>query len=74
MENRKILLKAIQDFIRSMKVPGYEVIKNVYFETIPFSTENNMMTPSFKLKRVEIKKTYQEQLHTLRYEVVKNLI
>ncbi|KAL7718562.1 Long-chain-fatty-acid--CoA ligase [Entamoeba marina] len=68
------LMKMITDQVKTMKVPGYELIKNVYFEHEAFSTENDLMTPSFKPKRPQLKKKYSNILTELRHEVNNNLL
>ncbi|ELP94654.1 long-chain-fatty-acid-CoA ligase, putative, partial [Entamoeba invadens IP1] len=74
MDVRKKVLSVIQNGIRMMNVPGYEVVKNCYFETEPFSAENDLLTPSFKLKRTQAKKKYIEITKILRAEVNKGII
>ncbi|BFU26217.1 long-chain-fatty-acid--CoA ligase, putative [Entamoeba histolytica HM-1:IMSS-B] len=71
---KKKILQIIQNYIKTQHVPGYEIIKNVYFETEHFSTENDLMTPSFKLKRPQLKRKYLTILKQLRTEIQNNLI
>ncbi|ELP92622.1 long-chain-fatty-acid--CoA ligase, putative [Entamoeba invadens IP1] len=60
------LLEKIHAFMKEMKVPGYELIRNVYFVDEEFSTENDLITPSFKLKRMNLKKKFMNKLTELR--------
>ncbi|KAL7714898.1 Long-chain-fatty-acid--CoA ligase [Entamoeba marina] len=66
---RKKIMNHIVEQVKQMNIPGYEIIKNVYFEHEAFSTDNNLMTPSFKLKRPELKEKYGEILKRLIEEV-----
>lgn len=53
--------KAVLDDItrvgRESKLQGFEIVKAVHLEDTPFTPEN-VLTPSFKLKRVDAKKKY----------------
>jgi len=44
---------------------GFEIIKNVYLESEPWTVENNLLTPSMKLKRPAVKKKYQSHIEAL---------
>jgi len=74
LETRKQILTTIINKVKGMNVPHYELIKNVYFESEGFSTENDLMTPSFKLKRIPLKKKYGNILKELREEVYNGTI
>lgn len=71
---RKQLLKIIETYMRDLHIPGYQIIKNVYVEHEEFSTKNDLMTPSFKLKRHKLKKRYCDILTKMREEVCQNII
>ncbi len=47
---------------KSAKLKGFERIPAVLLESEPFSVENDLMTPSFKLKRPGLKKKYRDTL------------
>jgi long-chain acyl-CoA synthetase len=42
------------------KLLGFEVVKAIYLEHSPFSIENDLLTPTFKLKRPQLKQKYAE--------------
>lgn len=44
---------------------GYEVVKNIYLHPDPFTQENDMLTPSFKLKRHILKAFFKDQIAEL---------
>jgi long-chain acyl-CoA synthetase len=60
---------AIRDDINrlaaSNKLAGFEVIKAFYVESIPFSVENGLLTPTFKMKRQAIQIKYDKILDKL---------
>ncbi|KAH0478783.1 MAG: hypothetical protein KVP17_001299 [Porospora cf. gigantea B] len=47
------------------KLKGFEKVKKIHFITEPFSTENGLMTPTFKFKRHAIKEHYAETINAL---------
>lgn len=47
---RKAVQKVLQDTGRANGLKGFEAVKAVYLETEPFSAENGILTPTFKLK------------------------
>lgn len=65
-EFKKYFLSQLNDIITKRKnfIP-YEKIKNVFFIDEPFSAENGLMTNTSKLKRIEINKTYMEQINRM---------
>lgn len=44
---------------------GFEIVKAALIADEPFSVENGLLTPTFKLKRREIQAVYQEKLDAL---------
>lgn len=44
---------------------GFEIAKRVHLDTEQFSVENDCMTPSFKLKRPQLKKKYADQIKAM---------
>ena len=54
----------------SLAVQGFEIIKAVHLDHELFSTENDLLTPSFKLKRAPLLKRYQHVI-TGMYEGLK---
>ncbi|EKE38734.1 hypothetical protein ENUP19_0257G0058 [Entamoeba nuttalli] len=67
---KKDILGEINSYVKGLNVPSYELIKNVYFIDEPFSTQNDLLTPSFKLKRMNLKKHFSDQLEILRKEIL----
>ena len=59
------MLKSIQEQSRAAKLFGFEQVKAVHLTPEVFSVENGLMTPTFKLKRPQLKAQYQNVLHAL---------
>lgn len=51
---RKAVQKVLQDYGRTNGLKGFEAVKAVYLETEPFSAENGILTPTFKLKVLDV--------------------
>lgn len=50
---------------RQRRLAGYEFIKNVKLRVEPFTVENGLITPTFKMKRPEAKKILAKDLEEL---------
>ncbi|ORZ18049.1 hypothetical protein BCR42DRAFT_413031 [Absidia repens] len=48
---------------------GFELAKAIHLETEPFSMENDLLTPTFKVKRPQAKKYYEAQIAAM-YEAI----
>ena len=63
------LHKAISQQIAAMStevgLKGFERIKKLHLEGEPWSVDNGMLTPTFKMKRNDLKKRYQAVLDAL---------
>eukprot|EP00029_Vermamoeba_vermiformis_P011063 TRINITY_DN598_c0_g1_i1.p1 TRINITY_DN598_c0_g1~~TRINITY_DN598_c0_g1_i1.p1 ORF type:complete len:659 (+),score=220.18 TRINITY_DN598_c0_g1_i1:19-1995(+) len=62
---KKLILQDLHALAITEKLKGFEIIKNVYLESEPWTVENNLLTPSMKLKRPAIKKKYQSHIESL---------
>ncbi|CAK4669691.1 unnamed protein product [Aphanomyces euteiches] len=47
------------------KLCGFEIPKAIKLEPTPFTVENNLMTPTFKLKRVDVKAAFLQDIDRL---------
>ena len=43
---------------KELGLKSFEQVKDIHIEISPFSVENNLLTPTFKLKRVQVKEQY----------------
>jgi long-chain acyl-CoA synthetase len=46
-------------------VKGFEVIRGVYLDSLPFDLERNLVTPTFKLKRPQLLQFYKMEIDAL---------
>ena len=44
---------------------GFEMVKKLHLDSIPWSPDNGLLTPTFKMKRVDLKKKYQAQIDAM---------
>jgi len=61
----------IDKLARERKLNSLEKPKQVHISADPFSVENEILTPTFKLKRNVAKKVYQAQIDAM-YEVLQS--
>lgn len=61
----KALLKVLSDHGKAHDLKGFEVVKAIHIEPQPFSVENNLLTPTFKLKRHDAQRRYQQEVDVL---------
>lgn len=45
-----------------LQLKGFELIKGVHLDTVPFDMERDLITPSYKKKRPQLLKYYQVNL------------
>ncbi|CAJ0756484.1 12823_t:CDS:2 [Entrophospora sp. SA101] len=60
---------ALQKFGKANDLKGFENIKNIYLTSEPFSVENGMLTPTFKLKRHQAKLHFKKQIDEMYAEI-----
>ncbi|CAI2191239.1 3162_t:CDS:10, partial [Funneliformis geosporum] len=61
----KEFLKEMNSTGKRAKLRGFEFVKAIYLTEVPFSVENNLLTPTLKLKRHEAKKVYRKVIDDL---------
>ncbi|KAF9425607.1 hypothetical protein BGZ76_003151 [Entomortierella beljakovae] len=66
---REVLLEELSELGREYDLKGFEIVKNIYVTPEPFTSENGLLTPTFKLKRHEAKKKYANELARLYQEM-----
>lgn len=64
-EVKKELLKALNAYGKQNDLKGFEQIRAVYLTSDEFSVENDILTPTFKLKRETAKKVYKAQIEAM---------
>jgi long-chain acyl-CoA synthetase len=50
---------------KAKRLKGFEAVRGVILETDAFTVDNDLMTPSMKLKRPQLQKKYQKQIDAL---------
>src|SRR5689334_16815089 len=55
----KLILSNLNDIARDNHLNRLEFIQAVYLESQPFTMEQGLLTPSFKLRRAPLKDRYQ---------------
>jgi long-chain acyl-CoA synthetase len=67
-ENPKVtseVLKALVALARTEKLKGFEIPKALKLRAEPFSAENGLLTPTFKMKRPEARKLLAKDIEEL---------
>ncbi|KAF7728148.1 hypothetical protein EC973_006663 [Apophysomyces ossiformis] len=52
---------------------GFELPRAIFLEPEPFSIENNLLTPTFKIKRAQAKQHYQIQIEKLYEQITESV-
>ena len=66
--NEKVVAAYLDQYTkiaRNNKLKGFEYIKGLYLTMEPFSVENGLLTPTFKVKRHEAVKQFKDQIEAL---------
>lgn len=61
-EYQKVVLESINNVAKEKKFSSLEKPKEIYLTSEPFTVENDILTPTFKMKRNVGKKVYQQQI------------
>ena len=59
------MIKELDRIAERKKLQGFEKIKNIYLALEPFTVENELLTPTLKLKRPEAAKAFREKIDEL---------
>ncbi|CAO3615255.1 unnamed protein product [Mucor fragilis] len=63
------VLKDIAKFGKENNLKGFEQVKSIYLTTDEFTIENELLTPTFKLKRELVKNLYQDQIRDMYHKL-----
>ncbi|KAF0715243.1 hypothetical protein As57867_003481, partial [Aphanomyces stellatus] len=59
------ILKSMAEMAKDAKLNGFECVKDIYVHSELFSVENDLLTPTFKLKRPQLKACFQPRIDDL---------
>ncbi|KAL3843485.1 hypothetical protein ACJIZ3_000888 [Penstemon smallii] len=62
---RKYILDELNGTAKKHNVRGFEMLRAVHLEPIPFDIDRDLITPTFKLKRPQLHKYYQDCIDKL---------
>jgi long-chain acyl-CoA synthetase len=63
------MMEALTEAGKARKIRGFEFIKAVHVEHQPFTVERNQLTPTFKIRRVDMQKCYQDKINEMYAQV-----
>jgi long-chain acyl-CoA synthetase len=61
-EAKQFILSALTEQAKLSKLRGFEFIKQVHLDSEEFSVENDCVTPTFKLRRPQLKERYEQNI------------
>jgi long-chain acyl-CoA synthetase len=64
-ELRNAILSGIHTLSHEAGLQGFEVVKSIHLSSEPFSVENDLLTPTFKLKRQQARDKYATEIQSL---------
>jgi long-chain acyl-CoA synthetase len=68
-EYQKDVRDDMERVAKEAQLRGFERVKNVHFHSKPFTPDDNLVTPTFKLKRPQLKAYFQPQIDELYREL-----
>jgi len=61
----KMILDNFNELHKMNKLNGIEKVKKIYVTSEPFTQENEILTPTFKIKRNVARNVYKEQIDAI---------
>jgi long-chain acyl-CoA synthetase len=65
----KAILDSLEKHAKDAKLHGFEYIKAIHLSPVPFSVDNDLMTPTFKLRRPQLLKYYQKEIDAMYLQI-----
>jgi len=65
----KVVLESLETSAKESKLHGFEYLKAVHLTSIPFSVDNDLMTPTFKLRRPQLLKYFQKEIDIMYQQI-----
>jgi long-chain acyl-CoA synthetase len=66
------ILKELTRVGQAARLKGFELVKAVHLDSVQFSVDNNLLTPTFKLKRAPLQQHYQKQIDNMYMQLKRN--
>ncbi|RHZ45732.1 hypothetical protein Glove_658g22 [Diversispora epigaea] len=66
---KKHILQTLQKYGRANGLKGFENVKNIHLTHEQFTLQNDLLTPTFKLKRHQAKIRYQKEINEVYSEI-----
>jgi long-chain acyl-CoA synthetase len=60
-----MILNELKTTGKAAKLKGFEIVKAVFLDHVQFTPDSELLTPTFKLKRPQLLKHYQEKVDAL---------
>lgn len=68
---RKAFVKQLDEFGKRHKFNSYERVRNVYMDIEPFTIDNELLTPTLKIKRVQTARAFRQQIDDMYAELAR---
>ncbi|KAI8903489.1 hypothetical protein EDD86DRAFT_242914 [Gorgonomyces haynaldii] len=68
-ELNQLILDDMKKLGIAQKLRGFEFVKAIHLDAVPFSIEEGILTPTFKLKRNEVAQKYRPQIDAMYQEL-----
>lgn len=62
---RESVLRQLQAVAKKSRLRGFEVVKAVHLDPQPFTVDNGLLTPTFKLKRPQLLSKYRADIDAM---------
>ncbi|XP_020230173.2 long chain acyl-CoA synthetase 4-like, partial [Cajanus cajan] len=62
---KRYIVEDLSKIAKKKKLKGFEFIKGVHLEPVPFDMERDLITPTYKKKRPQLLKYYQNAIDNL---------
>ncbi|RUS20683.1 hypothetical protein BC937DRAFT_94616 [Endogone sp. FLAS-F59071] len=69
---RKATLEEMNRIGKQSDLKGFELVKAIYIEPVPFSIENDLLTPTLKVKRPQCADKYRPEIDALYRELIES--
>jgi long-chain acyl-CoA synthetase len=63
------ILQTLIKYGKANDLKGFECVKNIYLTHEPFDVQNDLLTPTFKLKRHQAKVRFQKEIQEMYAEI-----